>query len=321
MSAAGSAAAISLVFGGEQALAQRAVSEYLSQLRTYAPDATEIHASAANYEKGELGHLLAPSLFTDSQIVLISNLESATDAFIDDFARYVEAPEPNAWIVLQHGGGNRGLKVLKALRAKGFPETKAELRKGAAGERQKEDLVVAEVESLGVSIDRAAAQALVAAVGSNTLELLAFARQLAADTEDHISVQRVTQFFRGRVETKPFEVSNALAKGKGTDAILLARQAMQTGVNPLVLVAVLAQTFRAMAKVRIPGLSSKDLGMPPWQAERARGDGRLWTDASLGFALRRLADADSDIKGGGSRDQAGTVELAIIDIYRQLFRQ
>ncbi len=308
-------APIALVHGKEKTLSERAVKGWLSKLRQFAPDADENRADAEQYRKGDLATLVSSSLFSDAQILVVTGAEKASDDFIEDFAEYVKNPLPDVWVVLQHYGGNRAGRVLRAIRAKGYPETKCEELKGAKGQQRKLDLVSAEVKDAGGTIDPRALQGLVAAAGEHLGELLALARQLVEDSEGHITEEIVRSFFQGRTETTPFEAADALVEGDGSRAILKTRQALLSGVEPVVMVSVLARKFRELAKVRIPGITAAELSMAPWAATKARESGRTWTDESLSFAIRRLADADIAVKGA-SRDAPGAVELAVAQIYR-----
>lgn len=309
-------APIALVYGKEKTLSERAVKGWLSKLRQFAPDADENQADAERYRKGDLASLMSSSLFSDAQILIVSGVEKASDDFIEDFAEYVKNPLPDVWVILQHYGGNRAGKVLKAVRAKGYPETKCEELKGAKGQQRKLDLAQAEVKDAGGTIDQGALQALVGAAGEHLGELLALARQLVEDSEGHVTESVVHTYFQGRSDATPFEAADALVSGDGTRAILKTRQALLSGVEPVVMVAVLARKFRELAKVRIPGITAGELGMAPWAANKTREAGRAWTDESLSFAIRRLADADVAVKGA-SRDAPGALELAVTQIYRE----
>ena len=316
---AGSPPAISLVSGPEQALADRAVAAQLKALHRFAPTAEKSEASAASYQKGDLAGLLSSSLFADEQILVFTDVENATDAFIDDFTPYVSDPLPGVWVVLRHGGGSRAQRVTRAVKSAGFPITKCDALKGARGDAQKFALVQEEAQEAGGSIDRDAAESLVAALGDTLGELLAAARQLVHDSGGHVTQETVHTYFRGRVEARPYEVADAIAKGNGTGALLLARQAAATGVAPVVTVAALATTFRRMAGLSA-GAPPNELGMEPWMADRVRQDARGWSDEALGYAICRTAKADSDVKGG-SRDAAGALELCLIDITRAFTAQ
>lgn len=308
-------APIFLATGSESALLDKAVGAQRRALQEAIPSAEVSETSAAAYKKGDLSVLLSQSLFADKQIVLIDEVERASDDFIEDFARYVANPAADVWVILRHGGGNRASRVTKAIASAGFPVVKCELQKGYRGDRQRLDLVVEEVRSRRATIEPAAAEALAGALSESLAELLSAARQLADDSGGTVTEQTVRTFFRGRVETKPFEVSDRLTAGDGAGAVLAARQAAASGAAPVVVVAALASAFRGLAKVSVPGLTQADLGMPPMAADRARRNQRLWSQEALGAAILRIARADSDVKGG-SRDAQGAVELCIMDVAR-----
>ena len=72
----------------------------------------------------------------------------------------------------------------------------------------------------------------------------------------------------------------------------------------------LALKFRSLAKVSGRGVSSAELGMAPWQVQKARREVRGWTDSQLAEAIRVIAQADEDAKGA-SRDPQYALEAAV----------
>ena len=53
--------------------------------------------------------------------------------------------------------------------------------------------------------------------------------------------------------------------------------------------------------------------MAPWQVDRARRELSGWTDEGLAHAIRALAEADTEVKGGG-RDPVFAVERAVLTV-------
>ena len=53
--------------------------------------------------------------------------------------------------------------------------------------------------------------------------------------------------------------------------------------------------------------------MAPWQVDRARRELSGWTDEGLGARGRALAEADTEVKGGG-RDPVFAVERAVLTV-------
>ena len=60
---------------------------------------------------------------------------------------------------------------------------------------------------------------------------------------------------------------------------------------------------------------ARDLGMAPWQVDKARRSLHGWSDDGLGEAIQAVAAADFDVKGGG-RDPVYAVERAILVMSR-----
>lgn len=308
----GPPAPVTLIKGNEDALVQRALRETRTQLTRLAPEAEAESFSAATYESGELATYTSGSLFATEKILTVTDLEQMSDAFAQDFAAYITAPFDGIWIIALHGGGNRGQRVLRAIKAAQFPVITCETPKG---DQAKIALVLEEVRDQGGNMDRDAAEALVAALGGELGELLASARQLTFDSGGHITREAVHTFHRGRVETKPYEVADALAEGNQTRALLLVRQAFATGVPPVVVVSALASKFRLLAKAKVPGLSPADVKAHPFQMDRARREAMRWSEPALGRAIRQIARADAAVKGE-SRAPEGAVELCIMEIAR-----
>jgi len=81
---------------------------------------------------------------------------------------------------------------------------------------------------------------------------------------------------------------------------------------------VLGQQVRQLIRVGAAGRGRRDdiareLGMPPWQVDRARRALAGWQAEGLGRCLQAVAAADVAVKGGG-RDPVYAVERLILDI-------
>src|SRR5690606_13381949 len=106
--------------------------------------------------------------------------------------------------------------------------------------------------------------------------------------------------------------------GDAGGAVALLRHALDTGLDPVPIVAALALRLRNLAKVaamRGGGPSPRDVGMAPWQVDRARRDLRSWTPEGLATAISAVAQADADVKGE-TRDPVFAVERAVLTIAR-----
>lgn len=304
-----------LVTGTEVLLGERAVDAVRRLVREGAPGLEVSVLDAAEYEAGQLAALTSPSLFDEPRLVQVSGAESSSDAFITDALAYLDDLQDDVTLVIRHGGGQRGKKLLDEVRA--LPRAVVVDCPPVKKDSEKLDFVSAEFVGAGRRIAPGGVRALVAAVGSDLRELASSCAQLIADTEGQVTEADVTRYYSGRVEATGFRVADAVAAGACEQALGLLRQAVASGVDPVPIVAVIAIKLRTMAKVageRGTGADvARDLGLAPWQVDRARRDLKGWTPNGISFALQALAAADEAVKGGG-RDPVYAVERAVVRI-------
>ncbi|WP_420836430.1 DNA polymerase III subunit delta [Cellulomonas endophytica] len=307
-------APVVLVTGPEELLAERAVTQVVQRARESDPAVEVTRIDADRYTAGQLSVVASPSLFAEDKVVVLRGLESATDDAITDALAHLAAPPEAVVLVLVHGGGNRGKRLLDALRAAGVPTVGCERVKSPA---DKEAFVQAELRRAGRRAERAAVAALVDALGSDLRELAAGCAQLVADTTGVIGVDAVHRYHGGRIEASGFQVADAAVAGEAGRAVALLRHAMATGLDPVPFVAALAARLRTLARVGAlrgrGGSAAAELGMAPWQVDRALADLRRWTPEGLADAITAVAQADAEVKGEG-RDREFAVERAVLRV-------
>ena len=282
-----------------------------AQVRAVAPDVEITRLNAGSYTAGSLAMNVSPSLFGEQKLIEVDGLEAMNDAFLADALKYVVQPEPEAFLVLRHGGGVRGKKLLDAIKAAGWPVVDCQpLKKDA----EKIAFVTAEFRAASRRIDPDAVHALVNAVGAQLAELAAACSQLIADATTGVDAAMVDKYYGGRVEASAFKVADAAMAGNGPLALSTLRHALATGADPVPIVAALASKLRSLAKVAgAQGSSSqiaKQLGMQPWLVEQAQREVRRWTPEGLVRSIQVTAEADAQVKGL-SRDPVYAVEHAV----------
>ena len=302
-----------LVRGPEDLLRERAVAGVLHLARERDPEVERVNLDGTGYGPGELQVATSPSLFGEAKIVVISGLESGTDALIADLVDYAAAPDGESIVVVVHGGGVRGKRALDAITGCGAPVMQCdEIKKDA----DKARFVGDEFRAVRRRIDAEAVRALLAAVGSDLRELAAACSQLHADTEGQITVEVVDQYYGGRVEATGFKVADAAVAGDAAGAVALLRHALDTGVDPVPVVAALAMKLRNLARVaalRGGTVTARELGMQDWQVRNAQNDLRRWHPEGLATAIEAVARADHEVKGAG-RDPVYAVEKAVLTV-------
>ncbi len=307
-----------LISGPEQVLAERGLAETIDALRVTAPGLEVVRLFANSYEPGQLAIEASPSLFGGDKAIVVHDLDEAGDEAQLDVLDFLGAPQPDVTLIVCHKGGARGKRVLDAIKGQGARIIDAPALKS---DRDKSDFAMHEFRRAGRKATGPAVQALVEAVGKDLRELAAACQQLVADTKGVIDEQVVMTYHGGKVEATGFRVADAAVAGDAGEALRLLRHAIAVGVDPVPIVAVLAGQVRQLIKVGSAGRGhsatlAKELGMAPWQVDKARRALSGWNAEALGRSLQALAAADFEVKGGG-RDPVYAVERAILTICRE----
>lgn len=305
-------APVVLVSGPERYLADRAVRDLRDLLKVEDPSVEVTDIEADTYAPGELITVASPSLFNEPRMIRVTNVEKCSDAFMQETLDYLAAPADDTYLVLRHGGGVRGKKLLDAIRGGlggGIEIVCAELKDAA-----KYDFAANEFATERRRVSSGALRALVAAFSDDLAELAAACQQLIADGGEEITEQIVEKYYSGRVETNSFQVADAAIAGRYGAALVMLRHALASGADPVPMVAAFAMKLRAMAKVSGrrggSGQLAAQLSMAPWQIDRARSDLAGWSDAGLGACIALLAETDAAVKGA-ERDPVFALERLV----------
>lgn len=269
--------------------------------------------SAASYEPGELLMATSSSLFSSANLVEIQDLATMNDFFLRDALAYLKDIAPENVLIMHHSG-QRGKKLIDALKQANALVVDCQPLKRDA---DKIDFVIAEFKAAKRRITNDAVKALVAAVGSSLAELGASCQQLIADTSGAVDQDLVDRYYGGRVEATAFKVADAAIAGNAQQALATLRHALDTGTDPIPVVATLAMKVRQLAKVlgvNEPAAKlAGELGMAPWQVQAAQQQARGWKRTDLADCIEKVALTDAMLKGG-SRSAAYALEQAVLFI-------
>lgn len=314
-----SSPAFVLIAGPERVLADRGLESALEVFREHDPHVEMVRLDAGDYVSGSLLTHASPSLFGGTTAIVVHDADEAGEDLQSDLLSVIaQGAVDDLRVVVMHKGGNRGKRVLDALKAAGARRIDAPAIKS---DREKNEFLTHEFRRGRRKATPEAVRALLDAVGRDVGELAAAAKQLIADTDGLIDVDQVQKYHGGKVDATGFRVADAAVAGETSEALRLLRHALASGVDPVPIVAVLASQLRQVARVATAGggnagaLASK-LGMAPWQVDRARAAARGWDGDRLGRAIQAVAAADFDVKGGG-RDPVYAVEHAVLTITRE----
>lgn len=301
-----------LLSGGEAVLAERAISDFLSAR----PQAEVNSLDASEIEVGAITDALSPSLFGGNRIVVLKELQDLDSDCAEELLAYIEQPEDDVDVVLWHKGGIKGKAVLDKIKKAKPTIIECETIKK---DGDKADFVRQEFKRLNRKVSTDGVQALIDALGSDLRELNSAISQLSSDVVagKMIDVDDIDKYQNGRIETSGFDVADAAMERNQGAALIALRNALDTGTDPVMIVSALAANLRAVGKVSgvSRGVRSFDiageLGMAPWQIDKARRTLAHWTPDSLTRAVIAVAQADADIKGAAA-DPIHALERAII---------
>lgn len=299
---------LTLLKGDEDYFVQAALARLRSLATAHNPEVEVISVDAATYEANMLQVWTSPSLFDEPRHLEIDAVEAGTEAFFTDMVTFLSESDlsDDVTIVLTHRKGNRGKRLLDVIKAAKHQTVDCQPLKR---EGDKVTFASTLFKNAKREISPDALTALVRATGSELAELASACQQLIADTQTRITPEVVETYYGGRVETTGFNVADAAIAGQVSKAVTLLRHAFATGIDPVVLVAVLASKLRVLALTTINAIDY----LPPWQQQRARREARGWSETGLARAIRAVAEADAAVKGE-SRNPEYAVEKAILII-------
>jgi DNA polymerase-3 subunit delta len=305
-----------LLLGSESALADRALAKLNAELKEEKCEITTIAAPDAIL--GDISDALAPSLFSERRALIIKDLQDLPEESREEITRYLDAPDDLTTLIFVHKGGVKGKALLDAIK-KAKPEIIScePLKK----EAEKEEFVKSLFLDSGRKATAGAIAALVAALGSDMRELQAAVSQICLDAQAGKTIDEaiVDKFHQGRIETTGFDVADATLDGNLPGALVALRSALETGTDPVMITSAIASNLRSLAKVSGVNRGVKsfevagELGMAPWQIDKARRQLAGWSPRSIAKAVQAIALADAQVKGASS-DPIFALEKALATI-------
>ena len=304
-----------LLLGSEGALADRALSKLIIELREERAEINTLFASEISL--GEISDALSPSLFSERRALIIRDLQDLAEENRIEITRYLESPDSTLTLVMLHKGGVKGKALVEQIKKSGAEVIACNPLKR---ESDKEDFVRNLFLDLGRKAAPAAISALVNATGTDLRELSAAVSQLASDTPAGlIDESHVNKYHQGRIETTGFDVADKVLEGDFAQSLITLRHAIATGTDPVMITSAIASSLRGIAKVSGANRAQKsfelagELGMAPWQIDKARRQLSGWNAHTLTAAVDAIAKCDAQVKGGAS-DPIYALEQALSTI-------
>lgn len=303
---------IYLILGSEPALAERALSKLQLQLKDENAEITTLFADEVR--DGSIVDALSPSLFSQRRALIIRELQDLAEEFKNEITQNLSAPDPTITLILIHKGGVKGKGLLDQIK-KANPEII--LCEPLKKESEKEEYAKNLFFDLGRKASPEAISALINATGSDLRELSSAINQLAFDAPAGVIEENVVnKYHQGRIETTGFDVADKVLEGDYPAALISLRNAISTGTDPVMITSAIASALRGLAKVSGTNRAEKSfalagqLGMAPWQIDKARRQLSGWNSITLKNAVIAIAKCDAQVKGGAS-DPIYALEQAV----------
>ena len=234
-------APVTLLWGEDAYLLREAALALLGETK-----ATEV--DAAEWQGGELQGLATPSLFGEPRALLVNDAKSLRKETLEEIGRYLEAPDPDATLVLVCVVAERG-KVPAGLQK--LVEPVGQVRKVDIAKKELEPWLVARAKDHGLDLAIPGARALVETLGPEPGQLVSALGQLQdVFAGQRVGPREVAQQFRGLGEQKTWDLCDR-AFGKDLPGAIRSLRAIEEGGDdPLMVLGGIAARLRDLLKVR-----------------------------------------------------------------------
>jgi DNA polymerase-3 subunit delta len=300
-----------LVTGDEDLLISRAIADVVQQAKAADPEAGTEEFAAGDFTAEAVLDLRNPPLFGGTRVVVVRGLNELPDEVLEALVAVVGQPIPE--VVLVGVASGRERKPVAALRKLAGSNVRSAAK--VTKPRDRRTFLADEAKRVGIRLTDAAIWALLEAVGTDLRSLSGAVEQLrdvavrGRNPRAPLDEDDVGRLFRGRAETRGFAVADAVVAGDTAAALSLLRSAIETGLDPVPIVSVVAAGLRDLARVSgelssgrsVPRAElARRLGMPDWKLDKIAGSARQWSDAALAAALQAAARADAGVKGAAA---------------------
>jgi DNA polymerase-3 subunit delta len=291
---------VSLLWGEDEFLLREAALELLGDLQP-------VEVDGGLWQGGETADLATPSLFGERRALLVSNAKALPDEGVRELARYLEAPDPGAPLVLVAVVGDRAkapaalVKLVKGVGA--VTEVKMQ-RKELPGWLLKR----ATAKGLDLAPDGAAA--LVDTLGEDPGALERALEQLAtAFSGERITREIVARQFRGLGEQHVWDLCDRAFSRDLPGAMRSLRTLLEAGEAGLMLLGAITSRLRDLIRVAslperlAPADAARQAGLRfDWQVRRYRQQAKRFSAEDLAGLHERIAWADRALKSGATDD-------------------
>ena len=290
---------LALFWGEDEFLLREAANDLLAELGVHADE-----VAGSDWRGGETANLSTPSLFGEQRALLVTGVQSLSEAAAGELRGYLAAPVPDAVLVLTGVSRSKGGPPIgKAVTAAGGTVRQIALRsKDVTG------WAVTRAKRRSVALTGPGASALVSTVGESPAELAQAIEQLgAAFPGASIGPDQVRAQFRGFGDQQIWDLCDHALAGRVGPALVTLRALLEDREAGLLILGGVAARVRDLIRVRSlpermpPADAARAAGLRfDWQVKRYREQAGRFTMDELNALQLRLVEADRAMKGGVS---------------------
>ena len=291
---------VSLLWGEDEFLLREAALELLGDLQP-------VEVDGGLWRGGETADLATPSLFGERRALLVSNAKALPDEGVRELARYLEAPDPGAPLVLVAVVGDRAkapAALVKLVKGVGTVTEVKIQRKELPGWLLKR----ATAKGLDLAPDGAAG--LVDTLGEDPGALERSLDQLAtAFSGERITREIVARQFRGLGEQHVWDLCDKAFSRDLPGAMRSLRTLLEAGEAGLMLLGAITSRLRDLIRVAslperlAPAEAARMAGLRfDWQVRRYREQAKRFSPEELAGLHERITWADRALKSGATDD-------------------
>jgi DNA polymerase III subunit delta len=289
-----------LLWGEDGFLVREAALELLGDLRP-------VEVDGGLWQGGEAADLATPSLFGERRALLISDAKALPEDGVRELARYLEAPDPDAPLILVAVVGERAkvpAALAKLVKGVGTVTEVKLVRKELPGWL----LQRARARRLDLAPDGAAA--LVDTLGEDPGALDRALDQLAtAFAGERVTREIVARQFRGLGEQHVWDLCDKAFSRDLAGAMRSLRTLLEAGEAGLMLLGAITSRLRDLIRVKaLPerlaaAEAARQAGLRfDWQVRRYREQTKRFSTDELAGLHERVAWADRALKSGATDD-------------------
>lgn len=297
-------ASVVLLSGKESFLVERVVDQVLAAARVNEPatERREVHGGPDGSDAPvALADALAPTLFGDAAVVLVSDADQFEDEGQKQLLDAVAHVPEGMRLLIHHPASVKAKKLLDTLRKHpGVVEVPCQAPKY----RAVDEFIVGEFTVHKRKASGQAVNALRTSIGDDIRSLASAVSQLCSDIPDGtIEAEHVALYHLGVADVPGYEVSDSVMNGDPDQVVRRVRWALENDGNatPALTGATangLRQLVRFIEARRMPEAeAARVVGVPPFKLKDLASQLRRWNPAALARATRLLAAADLAAKG------------------------